>query len=58
MDGQIFIAEQVLAKHDETYVPKEVADKMGLAHKKHNVPEATDAGATQPPAATSPMPER
>jgi len=37
-DG-IFIAEEVLAKHDETYVPKEVADKMGLAHQKHNVPE-------------------
>ena len=37
MEGQVFVAEQVLAKHDETYVPKEVADKMGLAHKKHNV---------------------
>jgi len=35
-DG-VFVAEQVLAKHDETYVPKEVADKMGLAHKKHGV---------------------
>jgi len=32
-----FVAEEVLAKHDETYVPKEVADKMGLAHEKHNV---------------------
>jgi cytochrome c-type biogenesis protein CcmE len=32
-----FVAEQVLAKHDETYVPKEVADKMGLAHEKHDV---------------------
>jgi cytochrome c-type biogenesis protein CcmE len=32
-----FVAEEVLAKHDETYVPKEVADKMGLAHQKHNV---------------------
>ena len=32
-----FVAEDVLAKHDETYVPKEVADKMGLAHEKHNV---------------------
>jgi cytochrome c-type biogenesis protein CcmE len=35
-DG-VFVAEQVLAKHDETYVPKEVADKMGLAHQKHGV---------------------
>ena len=31
-----FVAEEVLAKHDETYVPKEVADKMGLAHSKHD----------------------
>ncbi|HEY4528724.1 MAG TPA: cytochrome c maturation protein CcmE [Luteimonas sp.] len=38
-----FVAEEVLAKHDETYVPKEVADKMGLAHEKHNV----DAPAAQ-----------
>ena len=37
MAGGTFIAEQVLAKHDETYVPKEVADKMGLAHEKHGV---------------------
>lgn len=33
-----FVAEDVLAKHDETYMPKEVADKMGLAHRKHDVP--------------------
>jgi len=37
MRGTTFVAEDVLAKHDETYVPKEVADKMGLAHSKHNV---------------------
>jgi cytochrome c-type biogenesis protein CcmE len=36
-DG-VFVAEQVLAKHDETYMPKEVADKMGAAHRKHAVP--------------------
>jgi cytochrome c-type biogenesis protein CcmE len=43
-DG-VFVAEEVLAKHDETYVPKEVADKMGLAHRKHGVGDApaTDA---------------
>ncbi|HEY5802593.1 MAG TPA: cytochrome c maturation protein CcmE [Lysobacter sp.] len=39
-----FVAEQILAKHDETYMPKEVADKMGSAHKKHDVP-APAAGA-------------
>jgi cytochrome c-type biogenesis protein CcmE len=36
-DG-VFVAEEVLAKHDETYMPKEVADKMGQAHRKHDVP--------------------
>ena len=57
MDREVFIAEQVLAKHDETYVPKEVADKMGLAHKKHNVVTPDPATAAPAPAA-SPMPER
>ena len=46
MDGDRFVAEEVLAKHDETYMPKEVADKMGMAHKKHEVetPAANGAG--------------
>ncbi len=43
MQGDQFVAEQILAKHDETYMPKEVADKMGLAHRKHDV----DAPVTQ-----------
>lgn len=34
----VFVAEDVLAKHDETYMPKELADKMGVAHEKHDVP--------------------
>ena len=37
MRGGVFVAEEVLAKHDETYMPKEVADKMGVAHRKHDV---------------------
>ncbi len=37
MQGEVFVAEEVLAKHDETYMPKEVADKMGVAHQKHDV---------------------
>ena len=41
-DG-VFVAENVLAKHDETYMPKEVADKMGKAHQKHDV-QATPTG--------------
>lgn len=44
MQGDVFVAEQILAKHDETYMPKEVADKMGMAHKKHDV-QAPQAGA-------------
>jgi len=49
MEGNHFVAEQVLAKHDETYMPKEVADKMGMAHKKHDVKAAQ--GTTPAPAA-------
>jgi cytochrome c-type biogenesis protein CcmE len=45
MQGDVFVAEQVLAKHDETYMPKEVADKMGAAHRKHDVPPAADVPA-------------
>ena len=45
MQGDTFVAEQVLAKHDETYMPKEVADKMGEAHRKHDVPASADAPA-------------
>ncbi len=37
MQDGVFVAEDVLAKHDENYMPKEVADKMGMAHKKHDV---------------------
>ncbi|MBN8262823.1 MAG: cytochrome c maturation protein CcmE, partial [Xanthomonadales bacterium] len=43
MQDGVFVAEEVLAKHDETYMPKEVADKMGAAHKKHDVPDAAAA---------------
>ena len=37
-DG-VFTAREILAKHDENYMPKEVADKMGVSHRKHNVQE-------------------
>ena len=43
MQGDTFVAEEVLAKHDETYMPKEVADKMGAAHRKHAVPVPPEA---------------
>ena len=42
MRGGTFVAEEVLAKHDENYMPREVADKMGEAHRKHDVPPAAD----------------
>jgi len=38
--GREFIAEEVLARHDETYMPAELAEKMGKAHVKHDVPPA------------------
>ena len=44
MEDGVFVAEEVLAKHDETYMPKEVADKMGVAHKKHDVPATPAEG--------------
>lgn len=47
MKGGVFVAEDVLAKHDENYMPKEVADKMGMAHKKHDVQAPAPAAAEQ-----------
>ena len=32
MDGDHFVATEVLAKHDETYMPKELKDAMEKAH--------------------------
>lgn len=31
--GNVFIASEVLAKHDENYMPPEVADSLKTAHK-------------------------
>jgi len=50
MQDGVFVAEQVLAKHDETYMPKEVADKMGAAHRRHDVPASADAAPPAPDA--------
>jgi cytochrome c-type biogenesis protein CcmE len=33
MDG-VFVADEVLAKHDENYMPPEVADALKTAHKE------------------------
>jgi len=50
IDGDVFVAEEVLAKHDETYMPPEVAAKMAEAKARGEAaPHATpDAGARTP----------
>lgn len=35
-DGSVFVASEVLAKHDENYMPPEVADALDQAGVKHN----------------------
>ncbi|MEO8804111.1 MAG: cytochrome c maturation protein CcmE [Rudaea sp.] len=44
MDGSHFVADQVLAKHDETYMPKEVAEAIAKAKTM----EAAQHGASGP----------
>ncbi|WP_164273967.1 cytochrome c maturation protein CcmE [Stenotrophomonas sp. B1-1] len=39
-----FVGTEVLAKHDETYMPQEVASKMGKAHQKHAVQAPSTPG--------------
>lgn len=43
MQGDTFVAEEILAKHDETYMPKDVADKMAQARAR---PDGSGCGAT------------
>jgi Cytochrome c-type biogenesis protein CcmE len=40
MDNAHFVATEVLAKHDETYMPKELKDAMAKAHAGKQVEEA------------------
>jgi cytochrome c-type biogenesis protein CcmE len=42
MHDGVFVADEVLAKHDETYVPREVAEAMAASKGK---PHTTDCGA-------------
>ncbi|QWT21777.1 cytochrome c maturation protein CcmE [Bacillus sp. NP157] len=44
-DGR-FIASEVLAKHDENYMPKELKDAMAKAHQKRNI---DDTAMKEPP---------
>lgn len=43
MDGDTFVAREILAKHDETYMPKEVMEAL-KAQGVYKEPDATDAG--------------
>ena len=43
MQGGVFVATDVLAKHDEAYMPREVAEAMKRQHSKHDVPESAAA---------------
>jgi cytochrome c-type biogenesis protein CcmE len=40
MDGARFVATEVLAKHDETYMPKELKEAMAKAHANKKIEEA------------------
>ncbi len=40
MDNAHFVATEVLAKHDETYMPKELKDAMAKAHEEKRIAEA------------------
>ncbi|MFQ5642582.1 MAG: cytochrome c maturation protein CcmE [Thiogranum sp.] len=45
LDGGVFVADEVLAKHDENYMPPEVAAALKETHDKATAP----AGATSTP---------
>jgi cytochrome c-type biogenesis protein CcmE len=42
MDGARFVATEVLAKHDETYMPKELKDAMAKAHEGKHIDESAN----------------
>ena len=46
MDNGVFVASEVLARHDETYMPREVADALkeqGLFKYGEGIPSAPDS---------------
>lgn len=45
-ESKLFIAEEVLAKHDENYMPPEVADALKTAHK--NGVDGAETGDAKP----------
>lgn len=48
MDGARFVATEVLAKHDETYMPKELKEAMAKAHAGKRINEAANQDKSQP----------
>jgi cytochrome c-type biogenesis protein CcmE len=36
VENSYFVAEEVLAKHDETYMPPEVQESLGISEKNKN----------------------
>ncbi|MCK7595197.1 cytochrome c maturation protein CcmE [Pseudomarimonas salicorniae] len=50
LEGDVFVADEVLAKHDETYMPPEVAEKIAESHAKAAQLKAAEAaqGGGQP----------
>ena len=48
MDGARFVATEVLAKHDETYMPKELKDAMAKAHAGKQIDETANQDKPSP----------
>jgi len=44
MQGGVFVADEVLAKHDENYMPPEVAEALKIAAEGGRVPASPHAG--------------
>ena len=55
IEGDIFVAQEVLAKHDETYMPPEVAEKIAEAHAKAAAVKQAESGATTDATGTVPQ---
>lgn len=47
--GDVFVADEVLAKHDETYMPPEVAEKIAESHAKAAELRAAEAAEGRQP---------
>lgn len=48
LDGNLFVAEEVLAKHDENYMPPDVADMLKKKHEKPTGTPTSTTAMTQP----------